>query len=173
MNGELTVKRAMFVQEYMVDLNATQAAIRAGYAAESASVEGCRLLADAKVAFAVQSAMETRAARLGITQDRVLAELGKLAFSNMLDYITVPETGDAYVDLTSMTRDQAAALADFTVEEYTEGRGPEARDIKRVKIKLADKRAALVDLGKHLGTFKDNNSAVAIAINITSDDAAL
>lgn len=154
MNDGLTVRRAMFVQEYLVDLNGTKAAIRSGYAPESAHVEASRLLSDAKVGAAVQEAMDHRAARLGVTQDRVVAELAKLGFANMMDYITVPEGGDAFVDLTTMTRDQAAALAEFTVEEYVEGRGPESRDVKRLKVKLVDKRAALVDLGRHIGMFK-------------------
>ena len=155
MSEGLTVKRAMFVQEYLVDLNATQAAIRAGYAPDSASVEGCRLLADAKVEAAVQEGMNARAARLAISQDRVAAELGKLGFSNMLDYLSVPEEGDPSIDLTGMTRDQAAALTEFTVEEQTTGRDRDRVTTKRVRIKLADKRAALVDLGRHLGMFKE------------------
>jgi phage terminase small subunit len=151
---DLTIKRAMFVQEYLVDLNAAQAAIRAGYAVDSASAEGSRLLADVRVSAAIQKAMSDRAERTMVTQDRVVAELAKLGFSNMLDYITVPSSGEPYVDLTAMTRDQAAALADFTVEEQTtSGRDPVTT--KRVKIKLADKRAALVDLGKHLNMFKE------------------
>jgi phage terminase small subunit len=150
----LTVRRAMFVQEYLVDLNATQAAIRSGYAADSASVEGCRLLADARVLIAIQQAMNARAARLGVTQDRIVAELEKLGFSNMMDYISVPEVGDPFVDLSALTRDQAAALTEVTVEEQTSsGRDPVTT--KRVRIKVADKRAALVDLGKHVGMFKD------------------
>ncbi len=151
----LTIKRAMFVQEFLVDLNGAQAATRAGYAAASAKVESCRLLADEKVVAAIQDAMDARAVRIGISQDRVAVELAKLGFSNMLDYITVPDDGDVAVDLTGMTRDQAAALSEVTTEEVTTGGGSNTQTTKRVKIKLADKRAALVDLGRHLGMFKE------------------
>lgn len=73
----------------------------------------------------------------------------------MLDYMTVQSDGYAYVDLSRLTREQAAAIQEITVEEYKEGTGEEARNVKRVKFKLADKRAALVDIGRHFGLFVD------------------
>lgn len=76
--ADLTPKQAEFVQQYLVDLNATQAAIRAGYAAGSADVEGCRLLGNAKVAEAVAAAQAERVARLRIDQDYVLKQAVKL-----------------------------------------------------------------------------------------------
>jgi hypothetical protein len=81
-------------------------------------------------------------------------ELSKIGFSNMLDYVKV-EGPDAFVDLSTLTRDQAAAIQEVTVEDYKDGRGENARDVRRVKVKLSDKRAALVDIGKHLGMFKE------------------
>lgn len=73
--GELTPKQAMFVREYLVDLNATQAAIRSGYAAKSASVEGTRLLANAKVASEVQKGMDNRADKVELDADNVLKSI--------------------------------------------------------------------------------------------------
>ena len=70
---KMTAKQKRFVEEYLIDLNATQAAIRAGYAEKSASVEGARLLANAKVAVAVAAAQAERSERTEITQDYVLA----------------------------------------------------------------------------------------------------
>jgi phage terminase small subunit len=150
----VTPKQALFVQEYLVDLHATKAAIRAGYSAKTAHVIGPENLDKPEIQAAVQLAMDARAARTGVTADRVVAELAKLGFSNMMDYISVPEFGDPFVDLTKLTRDQAAALTEVTVEEVTTG-GRDPVTTKRVKIKVADKRAALVDLGKHLLMFKD------------------
>ncbi len=71
--NKLTPKQQRFVSEYLIDLNATQAAIRAGYAKSGASVEGTRLLANAKVAAAVAAAQAKRSERTEITQDYVLA----------------------------------------------------------------------------------------------------
>lgn len=143
----LTPKQQRFVEEYLVDLNGTQAAIRAGYSAKGASVQACRLLANAKVQAAIQAGREAASQRTEITLDRVLKELAKIGFANMADYI---ENLD---DLEKLDRDLMAAVGEVIIEEYQDGKGDEARDVKRTRIKLLDKRAALVDLGKHLGAF--------------------
>ena len=57
--------------------------------------------------------------------------------------------------MSKLTREQAAAIGEVTVEDFTDGRGEGARDVRRVKFKLADKRGALVDLGRHFGLFTD------------------
>ena len=63
--------------------------------------------------------------------------------------------GDPVLDWSRLTRAQTAALVEVTVDDFKDGRGEDARDVRRVLFKLADKRAALVDLGKYLGLFKD------------------
>ncbi|MBB6578963.1 phage terminase small subunit [Comamonas odontotermitis] len=113
------------------------------------------MLANASVAAAVQAAKEKRAERVEITQDMVLKELAKIGFANMHDYMRVGPDGDPVLDFSALTRDQAAALSEVTVEDYVDGRGEDAREVKRVKFKLADKRASLVDIGKHIGMFKE------------------
>lgn len=155
MSRELTPRQARFVEEYLIDLNATQAAIRAGYSAKTALQQGPRLLGYAGVAAAIQKAQDRRSIRTGITADRVLSELAKIGFSNMQDYMRTTAEGDPCLDISGLTRDQAAALSEVTVEDFKDGRGEDARDVRRVKFKLHDKRAALVDLGRHLGLFKD------------------
>ncbi len=95
---KLSAKHRKFVDEYLVDLNATQAAIRAGYAAKNADVNGPRLLGNAGIAQAVAKGREKATERAEITQDRVLAELGALAFSDHTHY-AVDEKGN--VELTA------------------------------------------------------------------------
>ena len=151
----LTPRQQRFVEEYLVDLNATQAAIRAGYSRKTAQEQSSRLLSNVMVAAAVATAQAKRSERTEVTQDRVLTELAKLGFANMADYMVAMPGGDPYLDFSALTRDQAAALQEVTVEDYLEGRGGNAREVKRVKFKLADKRAALVDIGRHLGMFKE------------------
>jgi phage terminase small subunit len=151
----LTPKQQRFIQEYLIDLNGTQAAIRAGYSARTANEQGSRLLANASVRTALAEAQEALSKATGITAERVLRELALLGFANMADYMRVGSDGDAYLDFSKLTREQAAALAEVTVEDFKDGRGEDARDVRRVKFKLADKRAALVDIGKHLGMFID------------------
>lgn len=151
--AKLNEKRKQFVREYLVDLNATQAAIRAGYSEKTARSQGQRLLTNVDIAALLQDAQAKRAERTEITADRVLEELAKIAFSNMNDFIRTTGEGDAFVDLSELTREQAAAISEVTVEDYKDGRGGDARDVRKVKFRLSDKRAALVDIGKHLGMF--------------------
>ncbi|MFG1462274.1 terminase small subunit [Xanthobacter sp. DSM 24535] len=151
----LTDKQARFVDEYMVDLNATQAAIRAGYSAKTAADIGRQLLRKTPVAVAISEHQRAISERTGVTAERVIEELAKIGFANMMDYMRSSPQGDPYLDFSNLTREQAAALAEVTVEDFKDGRGDDARDVRRVKFKLHDKRAALVDLGKHLGLFKE------------------
>ncbi len=91
--------------------------------------------------------------RLALSKERVLAELAKIGFANMMDYMKIGPSGDPVLDYSALTRDQAAALIEVTVEDFKDGRGDDARDVRRVKFKLADKKGALIDLGKELGLF--------------------
>lgn len=83
--NSLSPKQAMFVKEYLVDLNGTQAAIRAGYSAKTADVQASRLLANAKVQAAIQEAMSKRSERVEITADMVLEHWWKVATANPND----------------------------------------------------------------------------------------
>lgn len=167
-------KQQRFVDEYLIDLNATQAAVRAGYSPKTAMVQGCRLLRNVQVAAAVAEGQRRKAEELNITASDVLKELVKLGFSNMQDYMKAGPDGDPYLDFSELTRDQAAALVEVTVEDYKEGRGDDARDVRRVKFKLADKRAALVDLGKHFKLFTDKvQHEGTMNITVSQEDAEL
>lgn len=143
---DLNPRQQQFIQEYLIDLNATQAALRAGYSKARANRAGYELLQRQDVQDALAGAMEERGRRTEITADKVLCELGLLAFSNMLDYIRIDGGGETSVDLSTLTRDQAAAITEATIEESAQGR-------VRVKVKLADKNRALDTIGRHLGMF--------------------
>jgi len=151
----LNEKQQRFCDEYLIDLNATQAAIRAGYSEKTAGSQAFDLLKKPDVQAYLEERMDERSKRTEITQDAVLKELAKIGFANMSDYMKPGIDGDPVLDFSQITRDQAAALTEVTVEDFKDGRGEDARDVRRIKFKLADKRAALVDMGKHLGMFKD------------------
>ena len=85
--AKLTEKQQRFVEEYLIDLNATQAAIRAGYSAKTADQQGSRLLANVKVQQAIAERMAERSKRTGVNQDRVVLELSKIAFLKMTDVV--------------------------------------------------------------------------------------
>lgn len=145
----------IFAREYVIDLNGARAAIEAGYAEKHARVAASRLLTKDNVKKLIDELIAERAKRLDVTADKVLQELSRLAFSNMLDYVKPQPDGSAYIDLSKLTREQAAAIQELIIDEYTDGSGEEARPVKRVRFKLSDKRASLELLGKHLKLFTD------------------
>ena len=113
------------------------------------------MLSNPKVQARLAELQKEKFEKLDMAAEKVLVQLDRLGFSNILDYIRTTESGDAYVDLSKLTREQAAAIQEITVDEYTEGRGKEAREVKRTRIKLADKLRALELRGKHERLFTD------------------
>lgn len=87
----LTKKQKRFVEEYLIDLNATQAAIRAGYSPDTAKSIGCENLTKPDISAAISKAQAERSRRTGINQDRVIRELAKVAFLNPVDVIDMDE----------------------------------------------------------------------------------
>ena len=143
-----------FCREYIIDLNGTRAAIAAGYSKRTAHAAACRLLSNVKVKKLLAQLTRKHADKLDLSAEKVLAELAKMGFSNMLDYVTV-ENGDVYIALANMTREQAAAIQEITVDSYIKGRGDEGREVKRTRFKLASKIDALALLGKYLKLFTE------------------
>lgn len=170
----LTPKQERFVAQYLIDLNATQAAIRAGYSEKTATEQGSRLLTNVKVQEAIAKGQNKTAAKLEITKERIVEELAKIGFSNMLDYMRAGTDGDPYLDFSSLTREQAAALAEVTVEDFKDGRGEDARDVRRIKFKLHDKKGALVDMAKMLGfMIEKHEHSGEISLTVSQEDAEL
>lgn len=143
-------KRIGFKSYLVVYPKSSDAAAATGFSRLLKSAEFSRRLAylDARV---TEKVVEGAA----ITAQQVINELAKIGFANMLDYASITDQGEPFVDLSDVTRDQAAAIAGFTVEDFKDGRGEDARDVRKVTFKLHDKRAALVDIGRHLGMFED------------------
>lgn len=153
----LTARQKLFVAEYLIDHNAKAAAIRAGYSAKTATQGAGQLMQKPIVRAAIDRAVKKLTKKIDVTVEQVVAELAKIGFANMADYMRVGPSGDPVLDFSKLNRDQSAALSEVTVEDFVDGRGEDARDVRRVKFKLADKRAALVDLGKHLKMFVEKH----------------
>lgn len=149
-NFGISPKRAVFVREYLIDLNATQAAIRAGYSAKTASSQGERLLNYAEVRQAIASAMREREARTEITQDRVLREVGAIA---LLDIRNAFNPDGTLKRLDEMDAATASAIAGLEVSEQVDAEGNFVGHLK--KIRLAEKISALTLLMRHLGMLND------------------
>ena len=153
---KLTAKQIRFVDEYMVDFNATQAAIRAGYKAKTAHVIGAENLRKPKIAEEIARRQKDLQRRTEVTQDRVVKELARVAFADATDYACVEtltyENEDGTVspvqivspkDTDTLSDDQRAAIAG--IKHGANG----------IEIKLHDKIKALELLGRHIGMFND------------------
>jgi phage terminase small subunit len=151
-------KQERFVEEYLIDLNAKQAAIRAGYKPNNADVIGYQLLQKTSVKNAIEKAMAERSRRTGISQDRVLYELAKMAFVNISDVV---DLDDARVKADATEEDLACIQA---VKIKPNEFGTER------EIKMYDKKASLELLGRHLGMFKDNVKLDITPVVIGGDD---
>lgn len=155
-NGEqvLNPRQRRFVDEYLVDLNATQAAIRAGYSSRTAGAVGHENLTKPEIATAVQAAIDERAKRTNVTQDRVVEELSVVSFSNIWDY-EIDENG--HVALSIGVRPEAIrAVASIKRKRRTIPRKDDAPIVEiETEIRLWDKPGTLRLAGQHLGMYKD------------------
>ena len=146
--ARLTAKQKRFCDEYLIDLNATQAAIRAGYKkSEYTDTNANKLLENTRIAEEIEKAMAERSKRTGISQDRVIQELAKIAFVNASDVID-PKDASVRADA---TKEDLACIQSVKVKTMD---GDKGSSIER-EIRLNDKMKALELLGKHLGMFKD------------------
>lgn len=149
----MTPKQEAFVREYLIDLNATQAAIRAGYSAHTANEQGARLLANVSVRSALDEAMRERAERTQITADRVLQELARVAF---FDPRRLLKPDGQPIPVNELDSETAAALVGMDVHEEFEGSGKDRVFVGYTKkVKIADKVAALGLAMRHLGMLRD------------------
>jgi len=146
--SQLTPKQERFVGEYLTDLNATQAAIRAGYSRKRASEYGYQLLKKTTVQKAVQKAQEQWSKRVQINQDRVLRELGAIRFSNIADFVSWDSKGVTLKDSTQLTPEQSICVSEVFETVTRDGS-------RTVRLKLHRKEKALELIGRHLGMFKD------------------
>lgn len=150
--ADLTPKQERFCQEYIIDLNATQAYIRAKYTAKDADVAGPRLLGNVGIKDRIEELMAKRAAKVGITQERVLQEYARLAF---FDIRNIYDEKGSIKKVTELDDDTAAALVSVKAIGSTE-----------TEYKLADKKGALDSVARHLGMFEKDNKQRKTEINL-------
>lgn len=139
-----TPKQQLFIAEYLVSLNASAAAARAGYSPRSAHVWGCALLKQPRIAAAIRDGMAARAARIGVESDQVVAELARVAFSDIGRVLDWDDKRIALRELENLGAADRAAIAEISVLTPTRGS-------RRVRVRLHDKIAALALLMRHLG----------------------
>lgn len=162
--GKLTPKQQKFCDEYLIDLNATQAAIRAGYSKKTAKDIGSQNLAKLNIQEYINKKQREREKRTEITQDRVLKELAAIAFAKNSDFAKVVERDEvSTVELEDGTLIEHHYITDGVritpTDELTENNKRALATIKRtnngITVETHDKTKALELLGRHLGLFND------------------
>lgn len=146
--SDLNEKQIIFCKEYLVSMNATESAIKAGYSKKTAYSQGCRLLKDVRIKTFIDEQLYERASKLDITPNRILEELGHIAFfdiSNIYDGISLKE-------IDSLPENITRAISGIK-SRMEKSEGENVAEI--VEIKSNDKLKALEMLMKHLGMFTE------------------
>ena len=143
----MSPRHRRFAAEYLIDLNGTQAAIRAGYKTRSASAQASRLLRRPDVAALIKEGMRERSRRTAVEADQVLTELARIAFADLRSSAEWGPDGVFPKPSKELDEDAARAVAEVTQTQSRTG--------SMVKVKLFDKRAALESLAKHLGLYDE------------------
>lgn len=156
---KLTPKQQRFVEEYLIDLNASAALKRAGYKSKNPDVDGHQLLVKPSIQKAVQEAMDARSKRTEITADKVLQELAHIAFDDIKNYLSFrTEVVEGDYDINGEPTKEYRQIIEMRNSDDID-----TRNVSEVsfspkdgfKFKLYDKQKALVDLGRHLKLFTE------------------
>lgn len=166
----LTAKQQKFAEEYIVDLNATQAAIRAGYSEKTAKSIGQENLTKPDLQEYIQQLMDERSKRTQITADMVLREYAKIGFSNITDYLKVAEQ-EVNTDAGPM---MIKTVDIFETDNIDRSKLDAIAEIKQTRdgiaLKLHDKKGALDSIARHLGMFKDRvEHSGSLGVTIVDD----
>lgn len=153
--SELTDKQKRFCEEYLVDLNASAAYLRAGYKVSAKAVDAAasRLLGTVKVKTYIRQLQQQQSHRTEITADKVLNEIAKVAFSDITDVLSFDADGIVLKDSRSLGKDITPAIASISHRR--------GRDGDSFSVKMHNKLDALQKLAVHLGLLSDFNVAVA------------
>lgn len=175
--GSLNPREQRFALEYVIDLNATQAAIRAGYSAKTAYAKGSQLFRKIEVREQIDSLISSMMEAKVMTATETLVELSKIGRASLRKMTHITPDGDPYTDLGAADSDDLDAVAEMSIEDFTDGREVDdegktiKRDVRRVKIKMHNKIAALGLLAKYHGLLIDK-SEVTVSGNFADVMAA-
>lgn len=148
----LNDKQRRFAQEYLVDLNATKAAIRAGYSEKTAGNQAYDLLKKPEIQQIIEDGRKAAQSRTEITLDRVLEAYASIAFGGMSKFVRIDANGTPQIDLSQCTPADLDLLAEIQTDRI-DGNDTDPA-VVRIKIKQLDRLNALEKLARHLGAFK-------------------
>lgn len=161
---ELNVRQEMFCREYAKNPNATDAALKAGYSTKTAFSSGCENLKKPNIKKFIELLQDERRKKLALSEEMVVEDLRALADYNIQDFLN---SSNGIKDISTLTRAQAKPIIGIkTVERIL----PNGTKEVRTELKLSDKRAATVDLGRYVGIFEKDNRQKAPPPNNLSDD---
>lgn len=156
-----TIKQERFAKEYLKCGNQREAYRRAYDCSnmKETTIAGnaAKLMQHKFVSAIIEGSINKGAEAAAVDARKVLDELTKLAFFNIHDIIERTDDGQVTFDWRKLQRDHAAAITELVIDEYMDGKGDSARPVKRTRAKFADKRGALVDIGRHLGMFVERH----------------
>lgn len=159
---KLTTKQAKFVDEYLIDMAAGQAAERAGYSPKNRDPIASQLLKKPQIQAALREKRQLQSARTNITADRVLLEVARRSF---FDPRKLFNADGSPKDITELDDDTVAALDGIDVQEVYSGSGQDRVFVGYVKkYRLANKDNSLDKLMKHLGLYEKDNAQKSDAI---------
>ena len=147
--------RSKAVDYFMRGLTKKAALLRAGYSESVASTDAKSVFDRDDVQEEIARRQVNLAKKANVDANWIVERLMSIADANLGDLIVIDDEGRASVDMALLTPDMRRALGEFTVDEYTKGRGPNAVPVTKMKIKTVDKLRALEMLGKHLNLFTD------------------
>lgn len=177
MVSKLTPKQQRFVQEYLVDYNATQAAIRAGYSKKTANVQGAQNLAKLSIQEEIQRLGQKTAQKLDISREWVLQRLATIAGADVTDFLSVTTEPATKLGIHPITGEvinvpggyqQTVRITD--TDKIPAGKTAALASIKQgangIELKLHDSVRALELLGKATGAFDNTTAAPAQESNL-------
>jgi len=160
--NKLTPKKERFCEEYVVDLNGTQAATRAGYSKNTAAEQASRLLSNVNIQKYIKELKEKQQERTQVTADMVIKELALLAFQDSANLVN---DEDRLLSIHGMGSSVSRTIAEVT-SRIEKGRGDDDNSYAEItKVKTYDKKGALDSLGKHFGIFEKDNTQSKTEIN--------
>lgn len=160
-------KQKKFADEWLVDCNGTQAAIRAGYSAKTAEVKGSQLLNTPDIKAYIEGRQAKLSDKVGVTVEMIVAEYKKIAFC---DLRTAYDERGILLSIKDIPDGIAASLCGIEVLEQFEGFGKDRIHVgNTVKVKIIEKTKALDALGKHLGMFEKDNAQKQPVINLNAE----
>jgi len=155
---QITDKMKRFINEYLVDFNATQAAIRAGYSESTAQEQSSQLLARPDIRALIAEGQKAIAERTQSFQDDAVSELKIVGFSDLADFLSVKDGGIVeQKPFNELTKEQTKCIKKIkqTVRSSHSADGTILHQTAVIEIELHDKLKALELLGRHLGMFND------------------